>query len=713
MDPIHLRRGGVSLVLTPSSLGAPVVRHWGADLGPLAPTDLAALAELHRPGVPQSALDVPRSLSVVPTGASGFTGTPAVEGFRLTGQATGRTPSWSGWTATASDDLLTLGARDDEAGLGVEVDLGLSPEGLLRLRTTLTNLAPGPYAVEAVRNVLPVGARATELLDLTGRWIRERVPQRHPWHQGKFSRESRHGRPGHDATLLLVAGEPGFSFRGGEVWGVHVAWSGDHATYAERTAAGECLLAGGELLGPGEIVIGEGESYPTPWLFGSYAAQGLDEMSARLHDWVRQHAPHPDVARPVVLNTWEATYFDHDHDRLIALADAAAELGVERFVLDDGWFSGRRHDRAALGDWTVDREVHPDGLHPLIEHVRSQGMDFGLWVEPEMVNVDSDLARVHPDWLLRGRSELPEEWRHQQVLDLQTPEAFAHVRDALTALLDEYPISFVKWDHNRDVTDALHDGRPAVHGQTRALYALLDGLRDAHPGVEFESCASGGARIDLEILSRTDRIWPSDTTDPLERQHIQRWTSLLVPPEMIGAHIGAPVAHTTGRSHRLAFRAATALLGHFGIEWDITALTREERTELAGWIELRKRVRAVVTAGALVRPDHPDPAVVVTGVVDAGASAGYFVIAVVASTATQAPTPVVLAGLEPDRRYRVRSVTPAGSTSHVIDRATTWLDGDGVDVVGRVLMSAGVQLPATPPETAYVLEVRAVDSTAA
>ncbi len=709
MDPIHLRRGGVSLVLTPPARGAPVLRYWGTDLGPLTPADLVAIAELWRPGVPQSALDEPRSLGVLPEAASGFTGTPAIEGFRLTGELVGQTPYLTSWSLTAEDDTAILGARDDEAGLSVAVELGISRHGLVRVRTTVTNTAVGQYVVAAVRNVLPVDAVATELLDLSGRWVRERMPQRHTWHQGKLSRESRHGRPGHDATLVLVAGTPGFAFRSGAVWGVHVAWSGDHTVYAERTASGESLLGGGELLRAGEVVLGLGDSYTTPWLFGSYAAHGLDELSARLHAWARSHAPHREVGRPVVLNTWEATYFDHDHDRLVGLADVAADLGVERFVLDDGWFRGRRHDRAGLGDWTVDPEVYPQGLHPLIGHVHSLGMDFGLWVEPEMVNVDSDLARTHPDWILRGRRELPPEWRQQQVLDLQVPAAFANVRDALMALLDEYPISFVKWDHNRDVVDALHDGRPAVHGQTRALYALLDALRAAHPAVEFESCASGGARIDLEILARTDRVWPSDTTDPLERQHIQRWTSLLVPPEMIGAHVGASVAHTTGRAHRLGFRAATALLGHFGIECDVTALTADERAELASWIELRKRVRAVATGGVLVRPDHPDPALLVTGVVAPDASVAYFVIAIVASTATESPTPVALAGLEPDRRYVVRSVAPAEPARYVIDRGSTWLDGTGVEVLGRVIMTAGVQLPATPPETAYVLEVRAVD----
>ena len=202
---------------------------------------------------------------------------------------------------------------------------------------------------------------------------------------------------------------------------------------------------------------------------GSYAGSGLDAASARLHAWTRRHAPRARGARPVMVNTWEAAYFDHDLDRLGDLARAAAEVGVERFVLDDGWFRGRRHDRAGLGDWTVDPAVWPQGLHPLIDEAKRLGMDFGLWVEPEMVNEDSDLARAHPDWILRGHADLPPAWRHQQVLDLQVPAAYAHVRDALMRLLAEYDIAFLKWDHNRDLIDVAHEGRPAVHGQTAGV----------------------------------------------------------------------------------------------------------------------------------------------------------------------------------------------------------------------------------------------------
>jgi alpha-galactosidase len=694
-------------VLAPSRSGEPLLLHWGRDLGDLTEPDLAGLHDLNRPGVPHSALDLPRSLGLVPDGASGFAGTPALEGWRLGAGGRAWSPRLRDWTWSPSsgpDSSVRLDGRDPEAGWAVAVHLELTREGVVRLRTEVTNTGPGALALSAVRQVLPVAADAVELLDLTGRWCRERVPQRQPWTQGTHLRQGRHGRTGHDATLLLLAGTSGFGFRSGTVWGVHTAWSGDHTTYAERTPEGESLLGGGELLGPGEVVLEPGETYAAPWLLGSWSADGMDGLSARLHAWTRRHAPRSRSPRPVLLNTWEATYFDHDLDRLRTLADTAAAVGVERFVLDDGWFAGRRHDRAGLGDWTVDPDVWPDGLLPLIDHVRGLGMDFGLWVEPEMVNEDSDLVRNHPSWVLRGHADLPPGWRHQQVLDLQVPEAYAHVRDALSALLRDHDIAFLKWDHNRDLVDTGHQGRPAVHGQTLAVYRLLDELRAAHPDLEVESCASGGGRVDLGVLARTDRVWPSDTIDALERQRIQRWTTLLVPPEMLGAHLGGPRAHTTGRTQPLAFRAATALLGHFGIEWDLTMLDEPDLATVRAWVELHKSVRRVLNDGTTVRVDHPDPAVLVSGVVAADRSEAWFVVATIATTATQTPSAIRLPGLTRDARYHVESVTPPGD-QHAMDLGESWLEGPGIVVPGSGLADVGVRMPVLAPETAHVLHL--------
>lgn len=232
--------------------------------------------------------------------------------------------------------------------------------------------------------------------------------------------------------------------------------------------------------------------------------------------------------------------------------------------MDDGWFRHRRHDRAGLGDWYVDEKVWPEGLRPLADHVHGLGMQFGLWFEPEMVNPDSDLARAHPDWLLADPERLPFEQRSQHVLDVAHPDAHAYLLQRISTLVREVGIDYIKWDHNRDLADAVHDGRPGVHTQTTAVYRLLDELRSRHPGLEIESCSSGGARADLGILERTDRIWGSDNIDPIEHQAIQRWTSLLLPHELIGSHVGSAPAHISHRHTALVLRCATVLFGHAG-----------------------------------------------------------------------------------------------------------------------------------------------------
>jgi alpha-galactosidase len=395
----------------------------------------------------------------------------------------------------------------------------------------------------------------------------------------------------------------------------------------------------------------------------------------------------------VVLNTWEAVYFDHRLDRLTELADIAAELGVERFVLDDGWFRGRRDDTAGLGDWFVDEGVWPGGLGPLVEHVRRRGMEFGLWVEPEMVNPDSDLARAHPDWVLPGPP-----WRHQQGLDLTRPEAWAYVLERLDALVGEYAIDFLKWDHNRDLVGG-------AHFQALAAYRLLDELRALHPRLEIESCSSGGARADLAILARTDRIWASDTNDALERQAIQRWTGLLLPPELVGAHVGPPRAHTTGRTHALSFRAATGLFGHFGIEWDVSAASDAEREGLAGAIAFYKRVRALLHSGEVVRADLADPALALHGVVAQDRGEAVFAYVQLDTSASERPGAVRLPGLDPERSYRVETVPLAGGPSIQDVVPPPWLED--LVVSGRALAGGGLQMPSLAPEQALVLHLTA------
>ncbi|MFP5336247.1 MAG: alpha-galactosidase [Actinomycetes bacterium] len=710
MPSIHLRAAGVSVVLHVPEAGPPAVVHWGADLGPLDDGALAALVAAAGQPVPHSALDEPWWLSLLPGEPDGWSGRPALRAH-LDGRAV--VPRWTTAAVDASEDTARVVVGDDVLGLEVASELRLEPAGVLRVRHRLVRAADGPGGVLDLAGldvVLPVPPDATELLDLTGRWCRERSPQRGPWHRGTHLRESRRGRTGHDAPLLLAVGTEGFGFGHGEVWGVHVAWSGDHVHAAERLpeGAGQAagVLVGGESLRPGEVRLAPGQSYTTPWVVATWSDSGLDGAARRVHRWLRSRPGHPTSPRPLVLNTWEAVYFDHDLDRLTALAGVAARVGVERFVLDDGWFRGRRHDRAGLGDWDVDPDVWPDGLHPLVDHVRGLGMQVGLWVEPEMVNLDSDLAREHPHWLLAAPDRLPRTWRHQHVLDLGRPEVRAHLVERLDALVTEYGIDFLKWDHNRDLHEAVHapSGAAGVRAQTLGLYAVLDELRARHPGLEIESCASGGARVDLGVLERTDRVWASDTNDAVERQRIQRWTGQLLPPELVGSHVGGPVAHTTGRTGHLAFRCLTSLFGHAGIEWDITAATDEELAVLTRWSALYREVRGLLHGGDVVRADSPDPATWLHGVVSPDRDRAVFCWVRLDTSVDAVPGRVRLPGLDPARRYRVRVRDDLGVPDGGIAPPRWWPE---VELPGAVLGRAGLAMPVTHPGTATLLQVDA------
>ena len=702
--PLVLQAGAVSLVLELSA-GIPRVLHWG---GATSSTDASYLHSFTQ--VPQGADGVAGAgaPALLPQQSSGWMGSPGLEGHRdgatFTTQfvATG----WEVDNAPGGVQRVVAEAVDEVAALSLVTTIELHPGGLVRLGASLTNTAPaGAYTVNAIRLGLPVPTEAQELLDFAGRHLRERTPQRHPFVVGTHLREGRRGRTGSDATVLLAAGTPGFGFRSGEVWAVHTAWSGNHATYAELGLNGIRMLGGGEVLLPGEVRLDSGETYTAPWLYAAYG-HGLDAITAAFHTQLRSRPSHPTSARPVVLNTWEAVYFDHDLASLTELAELGAQVGAERFVLDDGWFRGRRHDRAGLGDWSVDTEVWPDGLGPLVAAVRGLGMDFGLWFEPEMVNEDSDLARAHPDWILAPGERLPLRGRHQQVLNLTVPAAYEHVLEAMSSIITEHHIEYIKWDHNRDLVEAgdRPTGRARVHAQTLAVYALMDELRRRHPSLEIESCSSGGGRIDLEVLQRADRVWASDCIDALERQQIQRWTGLLLPPEMVGSHVGAATAHTTHRTHSLAFRAATALFGHFGIEWDLRLASKEELTELTDWVALYKEERELIHTGTSVRCDL-ETSYWAHGVVSPDRARGLFAFVSLDTGVAAQPGRIRLPGLDPETVYRIE---PIHLSSEALVRNAAgppawWTDPTCVS--GRTLASVGLQAPMLYPEQALVLRL--------
>jgi len=692
----------VSVLIECPADALPSVLHWGPDLGPLDEGALATVAAGLRPRPAMSGDARVRDV-LVPEHRLGWSGRPGLLGHH---QGRHWSPAFTATTYEAGDGRLTATATDPQARLGLTIVVELHPCGLLRAQAEVRNEHELPYSLEALHLAFPVPALARDLLDQAGRWSMERLPQRRPLTVGTHLRENRRGRTGADAATVLLAATTDIGFGRGEAWGLHVGFSGNHRSYAERTADGHTLIGGGELLLPGEITLAQGASYRTPWVYATYG-RGLDQAAHRFHDYLRARPGHPSSPRPVVLNTWEAVYFDHDLDRLLELADRAGRIGVERFVLDDGWFHGRRDDHAGLGDWHVDTGVWPRGLHPLADRVRAHGMQFGLWFEPEMVSPDSDLARAHPDWMMRTGDRLPPPARHQQVLDLTNPHAYAHVKERLLALIGEYRLDYVKWDHNRDLVDAgspARSGQAAVHAQTHALYRLLDEIRARHPELEIESCSSGGARVDLGILERTDRVWASDCIDSAERQQIMRWTAQLLPPELVGSHVGATRSHTTGRHHDLPFRAVTAFFGHFGLEWDLTALTEGELEEVAIWIALHKRHRGLLHTGTAIRLDDAPDGFQAHGVVAADGSEAVFAIAMLARPATWPPGLIRLPGLDPAASYRVRPLTQVRST----DVPPAWAVGEGLVLPGSVLAASGIVAPALLPDDSVLVHLTAV-----
>lgn len=733
MDPLHLRAAGTSVLVAFHS-GEVEIVHWGADLGDSLP-DL----DLLTPPIPHSALDVPVIAGLLPQSSSGWPGRPGLRGSRLAlsgtaggGAHDGAVPGFAFSPAlrvvSAEATPGGRGARivqaDPDAGVQVISELTLHSGGLLELSHELANTGTTPYCLDELGTVLPVPGEAVELLDLTGRWCRENHPQRHRVGQGTWVRSGRHGRTGHDSSLLLAAGSAGFSNRAGRVWAVHFGWSGNHEQYLDSLADGRRTLGAAELLGPGEVVLAPGEAYRTPTLYAAFSDRGLDGITEAFYDWFRARPSHVGTTsgrvRPVVLNTWEAVYFDHRLEPLLDLAESAAELGVERFVLDDGWFRGRRDDHAGLGDWYVDETVWPEGLTPLIERVTGLGMEFGLWVEPEMVNLDSDVARAHPDWIVRPTAaaaadggRLPLEWRHQHILDLANPDAWQYTYDRLDALLGENDIAYLKWDQNRDLTEHGHAGRPSVHEQTLAAYRLFDALRAAHPHVEIESCSSGGARVDLGILARTDRVWASDCNDALERQTIQRWTQAVLPPELVGAHVGPTHSHTTGRVHDISFRAITALFGHFGLEWDIRQATPAERETLRRAIALYKRHRGLIHSGVRINADLGEPNLRLHGVVSQSGTEGLFAAVSLGTLMAEAPGRVAVPGLDPERTYRVRAALPTPEDADWADSFTQtapppWIAA-GATASGRFLAEVGLPLPILRPEHALLIEAKVTE----
>ena len=457
---------------------------------------------------------------------------------------------------------------------------------------------------------LPYG---DSLLRLYGDWAAERTPVVAPIERGVTRLQSLRGASSHQTSPFAAVISANCTEERGECYGVQLVYSGSFAITAEKTFGGAVRLQGGVNDTNFEWVLGAGESFTAPQALLCYSGDGLGELSREYADFLREHIINPQYAykrRPIVVNNWEATYFDFDSDKICAIIDEAAELGIDTFVLDDGWFGARNSDKAGLGDWAVNEQKLLGGLQTLINRCKRNGMRFGLWFEPECVNEDSDLYRAHPDWAIGKTGVEPCRHRNQLVLDFTRKEVVDHIFATVSNILSAYEISYVKWDFNRSISEfysqTLGSCQGAfAHKYMLGVYDLAQRLTAAFPDVFFEGCAGGGGRFDAGMLYYFPQIWTSDNTDAYERVRIQWGTSLCFPASSMSCHVSACPNHWTQRTTPLQARGAVASLGAFGYELDLTKLSDEEKETVREQIRQYKQTDTLVLRGDLYRLFSP------------------------------------------------------------------------------------------------------------
>lgn len=680
--------------------GQAEILHWGKTVSGSLPVYRKSLL---RP-VPYGRLDSDIPVSLSPELGRGLFSSPAIEGHRG-GQDWA--PVFVIQNIEHTPGGLTLHSIDEQAGLMLTSELLVDEFDVVKTRHTLTNRRQGGYQVNRFANTLPLPARANELMTYYGRWVQEFQTVRQPLLHGGYQQENRRGRTSHEHYPALVAGTSHFDEMQGEVWGFHFAWSGNHRLRVDVKADGRRYMQAEVIYFPGEILLKQGESITTPWLYASYSDTGLNGMSHHFHSHVRQAILPREFSqkpRPVHLNTWEGIYFDHDPQYIMEMATQSAAMGVERFIIDDGWFKGRNGDKAALGDWFLDQAKYPDGLAPIVDHVNQLGMEFGLWFEPEMINKNSDLFRAHPDWLLAVDGYEQPTGRNQYVIDLQNDEAFDYLYHRLDHFLSHYNIAYIKWDMNREVVQPGHEGQAAAYRQTQRYYQLVDQVRAKHPGVEIESCAAGGGRIDFEVLKRTHRFWASDNNDALERQSIQRNMSYFFPPEVMGSHIGAFHCHSTRRRHSIEFRGLTALFGHMGIELDPVKEAEQEKQGFEHYVQLHKTLRPLLHSGRTWRVDGDDKSHHIHVVVADDQSEAVVLIAQLAMPTHSLSGHLRIPGLAPDAEYRIRVLDKPANYDDIVNYQPPWTESE-CELSGYWCQEVGLTMPILDPETAMLLKL--------
>lgn len=449
-----------------------------------------------------------------------------------------------------------------------------------------------------------------DLLHLQGAWARERHIERHPLAHGSQTVESRRGASGHQHNPFIALMTKDAGEKTGEVYGFSLVYSGSFIAQVEVEQYDTTRVSMG--INPFDFTwkLAPGCSFQTPEVVMVYSDTGLGGMSRQYHKLYRTRlcrGTYRDQTRPVLINNWEATYFDFNADKILKIAQEGAKLGIELFVLDDGWFGKRDNDRCSLGDWFVNKSKLPGGLEDLANRVNEAGLKFGLWFEPEMVSPDSDLYRAHPDWCLHVPGRTRTEGRNQLILDFSRKEVCDAIIEMLSNILAASPIAYVKWDMNRNMTEigsaalSADRQRETAHRYMLGLYRVMEEITSKFPDILFESCSGGGGRFDPGILYYMPQTWTSDDTDAVERLKIQHGTSIVYPASTMGSHVSAVPNHQVHRLTPLETRGHAAMCGNFGYELDLTKLSEEDKVIIRDQVDTYKEIRDIVQFGDMYR----------------------------------------------------------------------------------------------------------------
>ncbi len=595
-------------------------------------------------------------------------------------------------------DRLNITMKDIQRDVLVILHYRMDPEtGILRRSATVENHTPADILIEQIAAGTYNLPRGTDyhLHFLTGGWAREWTLQDQPIRSSKITLESRRGTTGsqNNPWFAINKDESKDEDQGDTYFGA-LAWSGSWQISIEQDALQQVHITGGMNAFDFSYHLKKDSRFETPEFDAGFSHQGLGGASRLMHRFemnsVVPNAPNERL-RPVLYNSWEATAFNLNEEGQVALAEKAASIGAERFVMDDGWFGARNNDHAGLGDWEVNRQKFPNGLKPLIDKVHSLGMQFGIWVEPEMVNADSDLYRKHPDWVLNftGRPRSERHNRHQMVLNLARPDVRAYVMGVLNKLLDENQIDFLKWDYNRNWSEPgwpavpIADQKNVYYDFTMNYYSVLAEMKAKHPKVELETCSGGGGRVDLGVLRYADQAWPSDNTDPYDRLTIQNGFSYAYSPGLMMAWVTDSPTWVNNRTVSLEYRFLSSMQGSLGIGVNLNKFSPEEFAESKKFIEEYKTIRETVQRGSLYRlilPTEGSEASATEYVARDGKQTVLF--AFLHSSTEYYPYPTIkLRGLDSAATYTITSLNGKVSADTPHEASGAYWMGHGVDIL--------------------------------